>query len=133
MRFSPATADKIRTRARWRCEKCGLPCPAGQIHHRRPRGMGGTKRKETGTTANGVLLHPRCHELIERHRAAAINEGWLVPQALDPVTVPVLMWDGWVYLDEQGQTSPAQKPLTSWAAHTEEVLPSVVDAPASSS
>lgn len=113
MRFSQATADKIRQRARGRCEKCGLPCIDGQIHHRRPRGMGGTKRKESGSPSNGVLLHGKCHHHIELNRALALKEGWLVPQEIDPATVPVLMWDGWYLLDEQGRTSPSLPPEIS--------------------
>jgi len=72
--------------------------------------MGGTKRKESGTASNGVFIHPKCHHHVEMNRSLALQEGWLVPQVTDPATVPIRMWDGWVLLDDAGQTSPVQAP-----------------------
>lgn len=115
MKFSQKTRDLIHHRAKGRCEKCGMPLPGGlaQIHHRRPRGMGGTKRKESGTAANGIYVHLKCHMDIESNRQAAFDNGWLVHQLAEPAVIPIKLWDGWFLLDDAGaanrvpQTDPA--------------------------
>lgn len=81
---------------------CGLPVTNGQIHHRRPRGMGGSKLPDTGGAANGVLLHMRCHERAESNRHWARGDGWLVAQGADPEAHPVRMWSGWTWLKADG-------------------------------
>lgn len=81
-----------------------------QIHHRRPRGMGGTKQRESGNAANGLLLHPSCHERVERNRSAALAAGWLVPQHADPAEVPVRLWDGWALLSDDGSLTRVGEP-----------------------
>jgi len=51
--------------------------------------MGGTTRKETASPANGLLLHPKCHDYIESHREEALASGWLLHQHQTPSAVPV--------------------------------------------
>ena len=65
--------------------------------------MGGTSRTDSGGAANALLLHPQCHEWVERNRAAAYDLGYLVGQSDDPRTTRVRMWDGWRYLTEDGK------------------------------
>ena len=72
--------------------------------------MGGTRRTDTAGAANALLLHPNCHEWVERNRATALQLGFLVTQQHDPATVPVRLWDGWRllapdggYIDSPGQ------------------------------
>ena len=86
--FSPKTRRLIYERACGLCESCTRP--GAEIHHRRPRGAGGSKDPLTNTAANGVLLCSGCHRWIESHRADALDEGWLVRQSQDPRTVPLL-------------------------------------------
>lgn len=86
--FSPATRKVIHTRANGRCERCTSSNPA-ETHHRRPRGMGGSKDLVTNTPANGVLLCSECHRDIESRRTKALQDGWLLRQAHDPRKVPV--------------------------------------------
>lgn len=69
--------------------------------------MGGTSRADSGGAANALLLHPKCHERVERNRAAAYDMGWLVAQQDDPRDVAVRLWDGWVKLGEDGTLSTA--------------------------
>lgn len=102
MKFSEATRKVIYKRANGRCEVCGLPWQIAQIHHRRPRGMGGTSRKNSGTASNGLLVHPKCHARIESQREIALENGWLVSQTADPLVVPVKLWHGVVLLDDNG-------------------------------
>lgn len=93
MHFSPETRQIIVARAGECCERCGLHARGGSIHHRRPRGMGGTKDPAAATAANGVLLcgsgTTGCHGWVESHRAEALAQGWLVRQGVDPAIVPI--------------------------------------------
>ena len=82
-----------------RCGKAEL-----QLHHRRPRGMGGTEREETNQPQNLISLCLRCHTWVERHRSDAITAGWLVQQLDDPATVACLVdrQSRYVYLTADG-------------------------------
>jgi hypothetical protein len=75
-----------------RCEICGQPLGAGRegsVHHRQPRGMGGTSDLAVhslerlllgcGGHLGGVL---GCHGLIEKNRAWAYRFGYLVPHSV---------------------------------------------------
>lgn len=95
--FSPATRWIIIQRAQESCERCCRATRQVEIHHRRPRGMGGSKDPLTNTAANGVLLCTDCHRFVESHREEGLTLGWLVPQGVDPRTVPVL-YQGSQYL-----------------------------------
>lgn len=106
MKFSQKTRDIIHRRAKGRCELCGLPVIDPQIHHRRPRGMGGTKRQESGSPSNGLLVHLKCHALMESQRHEALMNGWLVRQDQDPREVPVRRWDSLVLLGDDGSVTP---------------------------
>lgn len=93
MSFSPQTRQIIYDRANRCCERCGRYAEGGSIHHRRPRGMGGSKDPASASAANGVLLcgsgTTGCHGVVESYRATAIGVGWLVRQGVDPTTVPI--------------------------------------------
>lgn len=102
------TRQQVMTRALFRCEKCGDWLQgAMSIHHRRPRGMGGTKRTETNFTSNLMALcgtgTTGCHGWIENNRQEAYEKGWLVSQRDEPTQVPVKSFlYGWIYLDDEG-------------------------------
>ncbi len=100
--FSEKTRQAARERSAGRCDLCGMPVAAAHFHHRRPRGMGGTRRKDSGELSNCLLLHPRCHADIESNRERAIENGWLVPQYQDPESIPVKLWMGIRYLSSDG-------------------------------
>lgn len=103
---------KVIERAKGRCELCGLvvkPRPA-HLHHRRPRGMGGSKANPH-RASNLLHLHPTCHLFrVERKRQESLTNGWIVQQALDPSMIPVLMWDGWWYLHDDGSLDRCDPP-----------------------
>jgi hypothetical protein len=105
--FNDKTRETIRERSDERCERCGNGGSVWHFHHRRPRGMGGTSRKDSGGAANALLLHPQCHEWVERNRSAAYDLGYLVDQQTDPCEAPVRMWDGWKYLGSDGSVTEA--------------------------
>jgi 5-methylcytosine-specific restriction protein A len=110
-KFSDTVRQQIRDRAVGRCEKCGLYVDYGaQYHHRRPRGMGGTSRKEIGGPQNGMYVHSGCHVIIESGRTRARLMGWLVPNGMNPESVPVRLWNGWFILTADGLRLPVAEP-----------------------
>lgn len=108
----PAAIRKdVLRRDDWTCQRCGRSIYGirAAIQHRRPRGMGGSKRLHT--MANLVLLcgwsddPGTCTHWVERQdRTGATRDGWLVPMGVDQEEWPVLRhgtsWelpgDGWV-------------------------------------
>jgi 5-methylcytosine-specific restriction enzyme A len=110
MKFTEKTRNIIKERAGERCEMCGVRCEAGQIHHRQPRGMGGSKERESRSAANGLYLHERCHFKIERNRSDGYQKGWLVHKWETSEDKPVLMWDGWKILGADGSLTPVVSP-----------------------
>lgn len=109
MEFSEKVRNLIRARAKDRCEVCGSLALYHQIHHRRPRGMGGSSDEACGTAANGIWVHPSCHNRIESNREQAILKGWLVPQGKNPAEVPFKKYNQWVLLLEDGTMRPSPK------------------------
>lgn len=80
------------------CEVCGQE-RATQVHHRRPRGMGGSRDPRIHEPS--MLLHvgDHCHHHIEHNRGESIAEGWLLTHAGDR---PVRTWIGYLLLDDGG-------------------------------
>lgn len=104
--FSPATRQIIIDRAGGVCERCAAG-PIEQLHHRRARGAGGSKRADTNTPANALAVCSPCHAWIESNRIKALEMGWLVRQGLDPEQVPVMYRGmGLVNLHANGQITP---------------------------
>ena len=105
-----ATGPDLRTRQaaidrdQRRCVRCGEPM--AHIHHRRPRGMGGSRDPLTNRAANLVCLCRGCHDWIECHRADAYRDGWLVHRWDDPASIPLIVRDSEVYLDDDYQATP---------------------------
>lgn len=93
-----------------RCARCGRAGAFGALplntHHRRPRGMGGTKRGDANGLANLLTLcgsgTTGCHGWVESHRAEARAAGLLVSLHADPQDVPVQTWRGLLLLDNAG-------------------------------
>lgn len=109
-----AIENLVHIRSGGRCEIRSSACLAGpdgdlsllprwrrSLHHRRPRGMGGTSREDVHSLAGLVNACGHgttgCHWWVERHRTAATRMGLLVPNhgtaentdvALVPVTLP---------------------------------------------
>lgn len=108
----PTAAQRraVAARSGWRCELCGTVlgwsdddgsttwCAPHSLHHRRPRGMGGTRRADTNSPANLLLLcgtgTTGCHSRVEASRAAAHQLGWLLHQTEDPAQVPAYVVTG---------------------------------------
>ena len=105
--FTEATRAVIRDRADHRCEICGTRMAyGGQIHHRQPRGMGGTKIKGKESAANGIYVHNSCHRMIESERERAYMLGWLVKSNMSTASQEIKLWDGWFLLTDEGARLP---------------------------
>lgn len=76
------TAQLVAARNGGRCLRCGRP--GSQIHHRLPRGAGGTSNPKINSPSNLVWLDFACHAEIESHRTVSYRTGWLVRRGADP-------------------------------------------------
>ena len=88
------TRQGVIDRDRRACRRCGDPM--AHIHHRRPRGMGGSKHDpRINAPSNLVCLCETCHRRVEAHPAESFEAGWRVRRSHDPESVPLSLLDGW--------------------------------------
>lgn len=83
----------VLTRAHLRCEVCDGDLSAGMsVHHRKPRGMGGTRDEGINGLANLLAVcgsgTTGCHGWIEVNRSESRARGLLVYRNDDPEQVP---------------------------------------------
>lgn len=99
----PTEAVKAIVKARNNgvCLVCGV-VRGEQIHHRRPRGAGGSRRPDTNAPANLVFICHLCHSDIESRREWALERGYLVRQSHSPAASPIWLWGRWHLLDDEG-------------------------------
>lgn len=86
--FSPRAERLILQRDGGKCGRCGLHVVHMRrgvdwsIHHRRPKGRGGTSLAWVNSAANGIVLcgsgTTRCHGDVESHREQAMQDGFLI-------------------------------------------------------
>ena len=102
-------ASTVIARENGHCVVCGLGLTVGHLHHRKPRGMGGSKL--LNTVPNLLYLHPNCHLIhVEQERKVAVANGWIVQGNADPADVPVLyMLNGKVLLGDDGTITPVEE------------------------
>ena len=93
-----STVAAVLERSGYRCEACGKLVGDQRgtdysIHHRRARGMGGTRWFGCNLPSNLLVLcgsgTTGCHGYVEAHRFHAANAGWLVSRYKDPADTPV--------------------------------------------
>lgn len=113
--FSPETKQLIEARAGGMCEVATDECThlMVEIQHRRARGMGGTRKPDTNSAANGLAVCRACHDLIERRPATSLRNGWRLRQSTGGVaTVPAevsVVWRGRrVWLHDDGSLTMAR-------------------------
>ena len=93
---------KVYGRSKGYCERCSLQ-RGTEYHHRRPRGMGGSKDPLQHSPANLVNLCLECHRWVEAHSAEAYEAGWKVRHGRDePVEVPIVRRDRTLWLAHDG-------------------------------
>ena len=102
-----ATVRDVKARAQDRCERCGTSdALRWSLHHRKPRGMGGSKDPMIHSPANILLLcgsgTSGCHGWVESHREQAYEDGLLVYRNDDPAEIPANLRYGTVWLDDVG-------------------------------
>lgn len=108
---SPVTRQLVQTRDQV-CVSCGEP--GEQIHHRRSRSMGGTRRASANSPGNLVTLCVECHASVESNRADALDRGLLLSQSVqDPSAWPVCWRDRVVLLGDDGSVTELSDP---WVA-----------------
>ena len=93
------TRSTVIGRAGYRCEKCLGPLSDGMsVHHRRPRGMGGSKSAALHNPENLLALcgsgTTGCHGWVESNREVAYARGLLLRTGRPAHTTP--------YLDDRG-------------------------------
>lgn len=99
--FSKDVRDIVIERSQGTCECCGMD-RAEQLHHRRARGMGSTRRPESNWPANALAMCAACHSMVESRREFAFDRGWLVRQGFMPADVPVVYQGSWAVLSDDG-------------------------------
>lgn len=107
-------------RAGGRCEVTGAALgdvdgSLWQMHHRRPGGMGGTRRPDQDSLPNVLALLASVHNLgggaarsVHGHPAWSGPRGYLLsPRERDPGAVPLLLHgQRWVFLTAEGGYLP---------------------------
>lgn len=106
----------VLMRSDGRREACGERTGDLQYHHRRARGMGSTRRPDTNTASNCLLVCLLDHAEIESHRAISYDRGHLVRSMQSPIAIPVLYRGKWVLLDDDGYTYPVPAPADGRAS-----------------
>jgi 5-methylcytosine-specific restriction protein A len=99
--FPPAVRALVEARSEGVCEGCGNG-RATEIHHRRPRGMGGSRRPATAKASNALHFCGDCHRYAESNREIAVARGWIVLQSEDPASVPVTYRGHSLRIDDAG-------------------------------
>lgn len=113
--FSPAVRLIVVQRSMGMCEACGRGLSTGpgsaEIHHRLPRGAGGSHLALKGRASNALRLCLECHRFCETNAPAVYVNGWKVRHGQIPTDVPVLLstpyGKGWWLLDDVGCYLPA--------------------------
>ncbi|MGX7727568.1 hypothetical protein [Rhodococcus sp. 5G237] len=92
---SSAQADLVSARAGGVCEAVFVEDCNGrveQLHHRRARGMGGSRKADINSPANLVAICAPCHQAIESFRHVARERGLLISQHNSSPASHVPVW-----------------------------------------
>ena len=91
-----------------RCERCGAK-PPQHMHHRKPRGRGGSSDPGINSPANLTAICAGCHDGIETHRSNAYRTGWLVYRQHDPAATPLTYRGSLALLDPHGTVTTVEQ------------------------
>jgi hypothetical protein len=99
------TVNVVVARADGSCERCRRG-PVEQIHHRKPRGSGGSSDPAINNPSNLLAVCAPCHLEIEGDRTVSKKQGWLVRFEHNPAETPVWIAGlGKVFLNDDGTTT----------------------------
>jgi hypothetical protein len=106
----------VRERDGHRCQSCGVSIVdrPSALHHRRRKGMGGSALLEQPANlirACGNGNADFCHGYMHSNPDHAHDIGWVLWATDDPETTPVLLFDGWFLLSDDGARTPCASPL----------------------
>lgn len=106
--MTPEIRTIVITRAGYACEKCKGPLTnwdGMSVHHRKPRGMGGSKNADRpenllALCGSGVT---GCHGWVEKHRDEAYTRGLLLRTGYSPYTTPFRddLGDWWLLFEDR--------------------------------
>lgn len=85
----PVTRGLVLIRCGGRCELPGCRRPPADIHHRRPRRMGGDQRDDVNDLANLLAVCRPHHDWIHANPALAGPRGLLLPADAVPYLIPI--------------------------------------------
>lgn len=100
------------------CQRCGANVlyKLASVQHRIARGRGGTASLRVWSPSNMVLMcgsattPGSCHNFVENEeREQGKDEGWVLPMnnpSIDPANEPILLYDGWHLLSDDGSRTP---------------------------
>lgn len=95
------TVELVTKRAGGDCECCGMGA-AEQIHHRKPRGMGGTRDPAINAASNLLFICAACHRDIESNRSSSMEFGHIVRNSGDSLSTAVYRRGVKSLLDDDG-------------------------------
>jgi len=121
VQVSKKVREQVAERSEGQCENCYYSLHwSASLHHRTPRGMGGTRRTDINLPSNLLYVcgsgTTGCHGWIESQRTDAMALGLLVPRTSNPVDVPFRDAFGqWWVLDVEGGKTHTEAPPNNTA------------------
>ncbi|AXQ51885.1 HNH endonuclease [Gordonia phage Catfish] len=108
---TPRTVTTVQGRSGGICERCGW-AEGQQIHHRRPRGMGGTRDADVNGAGNLLHVCYPCHRWIEENREESLRLGYLISRltASKSWQVPVFYRGTWKLINDFGEAEKVPAP-----------------------
>ena len=88
--------------------------PARDWQHRRNRSQGGP-----WAASNGLDTCRPCHNFLHHHPTLAVDNGWTVKSTENWKTRPVVLWDGFFVLGDDGQLydPPHKRKCAVWTSN----------------
>lgn len=113
----------VRERDSHLCQRCGRSIVDVQsaVHHRRRKGMGGSAVLERPSNLLRICGHGNkdlCHGIVHGYPDQAHDNGWILWDTEDPEFTPVLLFDGWHLLDDEGNRTPCAPPRIPYLGET---------------
>lgn len=115
-----ATRELVLARDAFGCVSCGRHVGGMtdySVHHRIPRGMGGSTDERLNLPSNLILLcgsgTTGCHGWVESRRNDARTWGYLLYRLSEPSLVAVYTYLGWTMYHDDGSTAHPPPPNVS--------------------